>query len=655
MKVVVKKVLAGKPKKVNARLADPEKHLNYLIEKNRKELYSLSNGKYIKPAILEALDYILTNSKPNRISYSKKMMASKIKFGKVYTRVTDRMAHQQQASKIAGIIAEKLNLNVDLVKVATSYHDIGHCFGGHGGEGICSEITEDYGIGYVCHNAVGLEVIDKEKINEKVLEIAREMDKSVNEDEVDEAIMIVKDAILCHNGEGTEDSITPNFKKTAKKIEEDYRNCFIYKKYDKTLVPKTLEAAVLKFSDIIAYSASDFLDGVRLKIIKTKELPESYIDIFKRMDIPEKNISDMKPNERKDIIAEMMTKKFIDDIIINSTKNKIGLSKEMAKILYDLRNVDYNEIVKKCGTEYYFVYLPKGVRELHKILAQEIMKSDEFATFLKDVEDNTNYNTEYSSRCNINYEKDDDCDNYTQKVIYSFGDDRMTIEEKKEFASLVKDSLDASIEEEIKMAIALTTTSENERKSIFDGDENQLKRLKGELSLNSSDESYSIKKSRIRKFRDDIVKEIAKNSKSPYKRKYNETIKAYRDRVIEEYKPKIMKEIYMPREESEKKLFEKIEDNVKNNFPLLKEETQKKKIQKEFMKNYETNRLITFEELLAISLASRYIRGSDDEYMKDMLVSFGILTREQTNANGFYENKFLKQLQEAQQVALNSK
>ena len=61
------------------------------------------------------------------------------------------------------------------------------------------------------------------------------------------------DGILAHNGEILINKYEYNKGKTVKAFEEDLYNTFYEEDYSKKIVPMTLEASVVRLSDIIAY------------------------------------------------------------------------------------------------------------------------------------------------------------------------------------------------------------------------------------------------------------------------------------------------------------------------------------------------------------------------------------------------------------------
>jgi len=140
-----------------------------------------------------------------------------------------RLTHTLEVAQIARTIAKALKLNEDLTEAIALGHDLGHTPFGHAGEEVLNELLPE---GFK-HNEQSLRVVDILEKNGKGLNLTLE----------------VRDGILNHSkGKG------PVFSEKEK--------------------PLTLEAEVVRISDIIAYVNHDTDDAIRAGLITIEDLPE---------------------------------------------------------------------------------------------------------------------------------------------------------------------------------------------------------------------------------------------------------------------------------------------------------------------------------------------------------------------------------------------
>ena len=195
-----------------------------------------------------------------------------------------RQSHMEEVSNIAEIIAIGLGLNEGLAKATGLGHDIGHTWNGHTGERILSSIARLKNCGYIVHNAMGPYVMERENIIEgAIVKQVKQLNPKVDEKELKEFMRYVIDGIVSHNGEGVVGKIIPK-DKTAEEMITEIRKCFTQKGFDRTIMPATLEGAIIRFADIIAYTRSDIMDGFRMKLANGNkiltEFDEPYLEII---------------------------------------------------------------------------------------------------------------------------------------------------------------------------------------------------------------------------------------------------------------------------------------------------------------------------------------------------------------------------------------
>ncbi|MEN6319294.1 MAG: HD domain-containing protein [Syntrophaceae bacterium] len=237
--------------------------------------------------------------------------------------ITHRMVHVQLVSKIGRLIARVLKLNEDLVEAIALGHDIGHAPFGHEGEANLSrEITQvllPADLKFHFHHSVQSTRFLDELEGIYYLNNGK---KSLN------LTLQVLDGILCHDGESLIQTLKPNRTKTWATFDSEVET----KKKSKNLElePMTLEGALVRFADVIAYIGRDIEDAIMIGLIDRKEIPD-----------------ELGQSNREIVNALVM------DIIINSgEKDEITYSPDCfnaLKYLYDFnyKNIYLNPMIKK--------------------------------------------------------------------------------------------------------------------------------------------------------------------------------------------------------------------------------------------------------------------------------------------------------------------
>ena len=261
--------------------------------------------------------------------------------------ITHRVLHVQLVSKIARTIGRSLNLNEDLIEAIALGHDIGHSPFGHKGERYLNDICIKENIGYFCHNAQSVRVLkDLEKLNISVQTL---------------------DGILAHNGEILINKYKYNKQKKQEDFENDLYNALHKEDYSRRIVPMTLEAAVVRLSDIIAYIGRDIEDSIKIGIIKREDLPESITNV-----LGDSN-SKIVDTLIKDIIENSFDKPYLtfSDEVFNSL---MELKEWNYKNIYASEEANrHQDIVEKLFYELYYCYLNK----INKFKAKEELSESE--------------------------------------------------------------------------------------------------------------------------------------------------------------------------------------------------------------------------------------------------------------------------------------
>ena len=141
-----------------------------------------------------------------------------------------RLTHTLEVSQIARTIARALNLNEDLVEAIALGHDMGHTPFGHVGESELGRLND----GGFRHNVQSLRLVDRIEKDGKGLNLTYE----------------VRQGIL-HHSKPQGDFLAPDLVKDM-----------------------TLEAQVIRISDVIAYLNHDLADAHRAGILQNGQIPE---------------------------------------------------------------------------------------------------------------------------------------------------------------------------------------------------------------------------------------------------------------------------------------------------------------------------------------------------------------------------------------------
>lgn len=162
--------------------------------------------------------------------------------------ISRRALHVQYVSRIARNIGQVLGLNCDLIESISLGHDIGHTPFGHAGERILSKLYREETGRYFNHNVHSVRVLDK--IFKRNISLQ------------------TLDGVLCHNGELECKEYKPCSLEDFLEFDKKTESCYMDEKEIGLLIPSTLEACVVRISDIIAYLGKDRQDALKLGIVK---------------------------------------------------------------------------------------------------------------------------------------------------------------------------------------------------------------------------------------------------------------------------------------------------------------------------------------------------------------------------------------------------
>ena len=171
--------------------------------------------------------------------------------------ITRRSLHVQLVSRIARTIGSALNLNQDLIEAIALGHDMGHTPFAHSGEVYLDELYYKHGGRHFNHSIHSVRVLDG------IFPINISLQ--------------VLDGIACHNGEIELEEYTPVELASFADFDAMVESCYMDKKQVKRLMPSTLEGAVMRISDIIAYLGRDRQDAVRINVIDQDDFDHTVI------------------------------------------------------------------------------------------------------------------------------------------------------------------------------------------------------------------------------------------------------------------------------------------------------------------------------------------------------------------------------------------
>lgn len=339
-----------------------ERYLNEYSSKNKDAIRLEKIKEDIRGEYYRDIDRII-----HSLSYTRYSDKTQVFSNNSNDNITHRIIHVQLVSKIARTIGRALRLNEDLIEAISLGHDLGHVPFGHVGESILNEISLEHNEGYFMHNI--------QSVRNLMIVENNGLGKNIT--------IQVLDGILCHNGEKLLKIYTYKCKRKEDFL-SDYNNSYKDKKVARNLIPMTLEACVVRISDIIGYIGRDLEDAIEVGKIKRKDIP--------------KNIVDYLGNNNASIVNTLIL-----DIINNSyNKNCIELSNNVYDALNDLIKFNYDNI--------YLVANSKDEIEMYKFMFKVV-----FDKCLYILNNKITYYNIY--KCFLNKMSDDYINNNTNERI----------------------------------------------------------------------------------------------------------------------------------------------------------------------------------------------------------------------------------------------
>ncbi|MGI6105639.1 MAG: deoxyguanosinetriphosphate triphosphohydrolase family protein [Raoultibacter sp.] len=168
-----------------------------------------------------------------------------------------RGLHVQLVSRIARNIGRILKLNTELIEAISLGHDIGHTPFGHAGERFLNSLYHHETGRYFNHNVHSVRVLDKLYRRNISLQTL--------------------DGVLCHNGEFEQQVLYMEPRNSFSEFDELIESCYIDESTIGSLRPSTLEACVVRVSDMVAYLGKDRQDAFEMGIISSLNPFESSV------------------------------------------------------------------------------------------------------------------------------------------------------------------------------------------------------------------------------------------------------------------------------------------------------------------------------------------------------------------------------------------
>lgn len=244
--------------------------------------------------------------------------------------LTRRSLHVQFVSRIARNIGKALDLNLELIEAIALGHDIGHPAFAHTGESLLDKLYFEHTGRHFLHNIHSVRVLDKIHPYNLTLEVLQ--------------------GIASHNGELELAEYRPVPIKSFDEFDEMMEKCVLDKKYADKIMPSTLEGAVVRISDIIAYLGKDRQDAILAKAVSENEFDDEKLGSTN-----EKMIENLVEN----VIQSSYGKPYIklDDEHFNALKaakkanyekiyNRAGALTGLSKVVQPMMEETYNQLLE---------------------------------------------------------------------------------------------------------------------------------------------------------------------------------------------------------------------------------------------------------------------------------------------------------------------
>ena len=260
--------------------------------------------------------------------------------------ITRRALHVQLVSRTARTIGKTLNLNLDLIEAISIGHDIGHTPFGHTGERFLNQMFLNKAGRFFNHNIHSVRVLDKIFPLNLTLQTL--------------------DGIAAHNGELELEKYSPSSPCTFSEFDKKIESCYLDAKNSTSFISFTLEGAVMRIADIIAYLGKDRHDAEKGKLLFSLPFSDEGIGI---------------------INAEIVNNLIVNIIENSYNKPYIKMDKEC-----------FNALSKAKRDNYEHIYLDKSQTESDLTLLK--MMEEIYNKLLSDLENGNSSSTIFTHHIN---------------------------------------------------------------------------------------------------------------------------------------------------------------------------------------------------------------------------------------------------------------
>lgn len=222
-----------------------------------------------------------------------------------------RGLHVQLVARIARDIGRALGLNCDLIEAIGLGHDLGHTPFGHAGESHLNDIYRARTGRSFFHNVHSVRVLDTLYGRNLSLQTL--------------------DGVLCHNGEYEQRVFELSHMDTFEQFDRVMEDCYTHDfDYVKTLRPMTLEACVVRISDIIAYVGRDRQDAIEAGLLAEDAFEDGMGGGYN---------------------SWILTRASIDIVEHSYGKDRIEMSEELFREIRRAKRENYQKIYHSTGIE----------------------------------------------------------------------------------------------------------------------------------------------------------------------------------------------------------------------------------------------------------------------------------------------------------------
>ncbi len=278
--------------------------------------------------------------------------------------MTRRSLHVQYVSRIARTIGKALRLNSELIEAIALGHDIGHPAFAHTGERLLDRLYYRHTGRRFLHNIQSVRVLDKIHGYNLSLQTLH--------------------GIASHNGELELEEYRAVPVKDFAEFDEIMEKCALDKNYADKIMPSTLEGAVVRLSDIIAYVGKDRQDailagGVTETDFEKTTLGSTNEEIVQNLIANVIENSYGKPYIKLDSAHFSELKRAKEENyrkIYNSATTLTGLDRSVAPMMEEIYEQLLEDVQENCRTSPIFTHHIRQVRLTAPETAAEYERSE---------------------------------------------------------------------------------------------------------------------------------------------------------------------------------------------------------------------------------------------------------------------------------------